>query len=100
MVLILFCIQVCSKPNRRLELRFRPGDVYCRSACGDRQKTLSFLLKVKVRRKKGSSTTDAVDSGCENESNVLSCDPIVMGHVETTFTFKSKVFKLLYSTLF
>ncbi|XP_075213058.1 general transcription factor IIIC subunit l(2)37Cd [Lycorma delicatula] len=79
---------VCSKPNRRLELRFRPDDVYCRSACGDRQKTVSFLLKVKVKRKKNPEVSNPANLKTGSENNVI-CEPIVMGRVETTFNFRT-----------
>ncbi|CAK9799769.1 General transcription factor 3C polypeptide 5 [Anthophora quadrimaculata] len=39
-----------STPNRRLELRFRPDDVYCKPTCGDRHNTNGFLLKVKIKK--------------------------------------------------
>lgn len=45
-------LQVYSEPNRRLELRFRPDDVYCRPACSDQHKTTGLLLSIKVTRKK------------------------------------------------
>ncbi|XP_066599011.1 general transcription factor 3C polypeptide 5 isoform X2 [Prorops nasuta] len=36
--------------NRRLELRFRPDDGYCKPACGDRHNTTAFLLKVTIKK--------------------------------------------------
>lgn len=71
-----------------MELRFRPDDVYCRSACGDRQKTVSFLLKVKVKRKKKSGASDATNKDTVSENVIY--EPVVMGRVETIFKFKSK----------
>lgn len=44
--------KVYSESNRRLELRFRPDDVYCRPACSDLHKTTGLLLSIKVIRKK------------------------------------------------
>ncbi|XP_004075167.1 general transcription factor 3C polypeptide 5 isoform X1 [Oryzias latipes] len=40
-------------PNRRLELRFRPQDPFCHSACGNRLSSSNILLRVRrrVRRK-------------------------------------------------
>ncbi|XP_012153767.2 general transcription factor IIIC subunit l(2)37Cd isoform X2 [Megachile rotundata] len=43
--------------NRRLELRFRPDDVYCKPTCGDRHNTNGFLLRVRIKRR--SKETDA-----------------------------------------
>lgn len=37
-------------PNRRLELRFRPDDMYCKPTCGDRYNTKGFLLRVRVKK--------------------------------------------------
>jgi general transcription factor 3C polypeptide 5 (transcription factor C subunit 1) len=42
--------QVLEEPNRRLELRFRPEDVFSKPACGERQPGASFLVRVKRRR--------------------------------------------------
>ncbi|KOC65841.1 General transcription factor 3C polypeptide 5 [Habropoda laboriosa] len=39
-----------STPYRRLELRFRPDDAYCKPTCGDRHNTNGFLLKVKIKK--------------------------------------------------
>ncbi|EZA46895.1 hypothetical protein DMN91_005378 [Ooceraea biroi] len=38
-------------PNRRLELRFRPDDGYCKPTCGDRHATIGFLLRVRVKKR-------------------------------------------------
>ncbi|XP_076221221.1 general transcription factor IIIC subunit l(2)37Cd isoform X2 [Nomia melanderi] len=37
-------------PNRRLELKFRPDDTYCKPTCGDRYNTKGFLLRVRVKK--------------------------------------------------
>ncbi|KAG7210682.1 hypothetical protein KM043_012186 [Ampulex compressa] len=37
-------------PNRRLELRFRPNDGYCKPTCGDRHNANAFLLRVRVKK--------------------------------------------------
>ncbi|XP_053592854.1 general transcription factor 3C polypeptide 5 isoform X2 [Microplitis demolitor] len=37
-------------PNRRLELRFRPSDAYCKPACGDRHEVSGFLLRIRVKK--------------------------------------------------
>lgn len=44
--------QVLEEPNRRMELRFRPEDVFCKPTCGERHSGSSFLLKVKKRKLK------------------------------------------------
>ncbi|CAB0036871.1 unnamed protein product [Trichogramma brassicae] len=36
--------------NRRMELRFRPDDGYCKPACGDRQQTNGFLLRIRIKK--------------------------------------------------
>ena len=33
------------EPNRRLELRFRPDDVFCKPACGEKHPSSSLLLR-------------------------------------------------------
>ncbi|XP_076625514.1 general transcription factor IIIC subunit l(2)37Cd [Colletes latitarsis] len=37
-------------PNRRLELKFRPEEPYCKPACGDRYNTKGFLLRVRIKK--------------------------------------------------
>lgn len=71
---------VISKKNRRLELRFRPDDIYCKPACGDRVKTNALLLKVKVLRKPNENDSD--------KRQVKSIE--VVGRIQTLFKFKSK----------
>jgi len=44
--------QVLEEPNRRLELRFRPDDVFCKPTCGEKVNQSSFLLRVKRKRLK------------------------------------------------
>ncbi|KAF6211179.1 hypothetical protein GE061_014294 [Apolygus lucorum] len=68
--------------NRRLELRFRPNDTYCKPACGDRGKTNAVLLKIKVRVKKNKP-----DNEEESEQKVVGCE--IVGRIQTAFRFKS-----------
>ncbi|XP_054285252.1 general transcription factor 3C polypeptide 5-like [Macrosteles quadrilineatus] len=68
--------KVYSERNRRLELRFRPDDVYCRPACADRQKVTGLLMSVKVRRKK-------------NSGEIINITPTVLGKVCVAFKFTS-----------
>jgi len=44
--------QVLEEPNRRLELRFRPKDVFCKPTCGEKHTGSSFLIKVKRKKLK------------------------------------------------
>ncbi|PSN45535.1 hypothetical protein C0J52_05772 [Blattella germanica] len=86
--------------NRRLELRFRPDDAFSKPACGDRHKTLSLLLKVKIRRKKNrseqvseygsSEESDGSTVSCytDNPENVQ-CSITILGRIETAYRFKS-----------
>ncbi|XP_037083418.1 general transcription factor 3C polypeptide 5-like [Pollicipes pollicipes] len=41
--------------NRRMELRFRPDDVFCKPTCTEPKDTQGLLLRVKCRRKKNST---------------------------------------------
>ena len=42
--------QVLEEPNRRLELRFRPEDVFCKPTCGEKYSGSSFLVNVKRKK--------------------------------------------------
>lgn len=48
--------KVFGEPNRRLELRFRPEDIFCKPTCGERTNETAFLLKVKRKRNKKDPT--------------------------------------------
>ncbi|OXU20449.1 hypothetical protein TSAR_014419 [Trichomalopsis sarcophagae] len=56
--------------NRRMELRFRPDDGYCKPACGDRHQTAGFLLRIRIKksRRKNLENTQ-VDDKLEKEPN-------------------------------
>ncbi|XP_069699295.1 general transcription factor 3C polypeptide 5 isoform X2 [Periplaneta americana] len=84
--------------NRRLELRFRPDDAFSKPACGDKHKTLSLLLKIKIRRKKkneqllcdsSAEDSDSSSSVCSDESTNTRCSIVVMGRIETAYRFKN-----------
>ncbi|XP_022191449.2 general transcription factor 3C polypeptide 5 [Nilaparvata lugens] len=77
--------QAMTTRNRRLELRFRPEDIYARPTYGDRQSTISFLLKVKVKRKKDTTTS----SSMLKENKEVICEPSFIGRVETIFRFSN-----------
>ncbi|KAK0088056.1 hypothetical protein PV326_004954 [Microctonus aethiopoides] len=44
--------------NRRLELRFRPSDGYCKPACGDRHEVSGFLLRIRVKKSRIEKTEE------------------------------------------
>ena len=69
--------RVVSEPNRRLELRFRPDDVFCKPTCGERcTDTNSFLLRVKRMRSKKDPTKTKIETE-------------IVGTVATTFKFQN-----------
>ena len=69
--------RVVSEPNRRLELRFRPDDVFCKPTCGERcTDTNSFLLRVKRMRNKRDPTKTKIETE-------------IVGTVATTFKFQN-----------
>ena len=69
--------RVVSEPNRRLELRFRPDDVFCKPTCGERSSdTNSFLLRVKRMRNKREPTRTKIETE-------------IVGTVATTFKFQN-----------
>uniref|UniRef100_A0A0C9QR49 GTF3C5_0 protein n=1 Tax=Fopius arisanus TaxID=64838 RepID=A0A0C9QR49_9HYME len=43
--------------NRRLELRFRPSDGFCKPACGDRHQVSGFLLRIRVKKSRVDNVT-------------------------------------------
>lgn len=45
--------------NRRLELRFRPEEGYSKPACGDRNNTCGFLLRVRVKKSRAVQVNDS-----------------------------------------
>ena len=67
---------------RRLELRFRPDDVFCKPTCGERNSDSSFLIKVKRRRlKPGVKSTE--------QKPAEKCDVKVVGLVSDCFKFNN-----------
>ncbi|XP_008286561.1 general transcription factor 3C polypeptide 5 [Stegastes partitus] len=62
-------------PNKRLELRFRPQDPFCHSACGNRFPSSNLLLRVRRRVRK----TDPSDAEIHME---------VLGVIGTTYKFQ------------
>ena len=57
-------------PNRRLELRFRPDDVYCKPTCGDRYNTKGFLLRVRVKKSRVKKVEEFEAKVTEKQSTV------------------------------
>ncbi|XP_071442743.1 general transcription factor 3C polypeptide 5 [Hetaerina americana] len=88
---------VFSQKKRRLELRFRTDDVFCKPACGDRNTTSALLLRIKVRRKitpgTGQRKTEVngenVESLNEDAGEVISCESTVVGKITTVYKFSS-----------
>lgn len=71
--------------NRRLELRFRPEDPHCKPTCGERVTSTSYLLRVKVmKRKKGSQGSNTSDDG--EEIKLL---PEIISPVTITYKFSN-----------
>ncbi|CAG5867227.1 unnamed protein product [Menidia menidia] len=62
-------------PNRRLELRFRPQDPFCHSACGNRLPSSNLLLRVRRRVRK----KDPKDAEIQMD---------IMGFIGTTYKFQ------------
>jgi general transcription factor 3C polypeptide 5 (transcription factor C subunit 1) len=88
---ISWCIfQVCSGRNRRLELRFRPDDVYCKPACGDRSRTNGVLVKVKISKRKKKTLPE------EDETPIVRSLEVV-GRAQTSFRFKGNYITILSS---
>ncbi|KAK9305917.1 hypothetical protein QLX08_003275 [Tetragonisca angustula] len=46
-------------PNRRLELRFRPDDIYCKPTCGDRHNTNGLLLRIRIKKSRVKKAKEA-----------------------------------------
>ena len=74
--------QVLEEPNRRLELRFRPQDVFSKPTCGERQADTSFLIKVKRKKLKAGVTPTA-------DKPLTKCDVSVEGIVTDCYKFNN-----------
>ena len=70
-----------AEPNRRLELRFRPDDAYCKPACGEKHHGSSFLLRVRKMRKKAGRRAGA--EGKPEVTNAIKECPV---HQDNTFS--------------
>lgn len=58
--------QTAKSKNKRLELRFRPDDGYCKPTCGDRHQTAGFLLRVRIKK----SRREKIEKAEELNKNV------------------------------
>lgn len=70
---------VYSEPTRRLELSYRPQDIHCKCAHGDRFDTTSLLMKVKRIPKKKSE----MESDDDDEFSIE-----IIGVIDTAYKFK------------
>lgn len=63
--------QAVNGRNRRMELRFRPDDGYCKPACGDRHQTAGFLLRIRVKksRREKVEATSRLDNKLGKQTN-------------------------------
>lgn len=92
--------EVYCEDNRRMELRFRPNDVYCKPTCGERHNSTALLLRVVCRRKKKRIEEPQVDplevseEGVEemtkqDDEEPASIKTDLLGVVHTTYKFNN-----------
>ncbi|KAK3864002.1 hypothetical protein Pcinc_030264 [Petrolisthes cinctipes] len=90
--------EVYCEDNRRMELRFRPSDVYCKPTCGERHNSTALLLRIvrKKKKKKSSDCQPEVVNGDGGEGTVSLSQPDsssikteLLGVVHTTYTFNN-----------
>lgn len=72
--------------KRRLDLRFRPDNIFCKPLYGDVHDTTGILLKVKRRRPKRNSTNDMFNKTEEPEPEI-----IVLGTIKSIIKFESRI---------
>jgi general transcription factor 3C polypeptide 5 (transcription factor C subunit 1) len=87
---------VVGKEGKRLELRLRPEDPFCKPACADRQESTSLLLRVRRRRRRKKKKTETID-GDDGETGEeaqgeddYEYDTKIMGYCDATYSFSSK----------
>ena len=94
-------LQTIHETNKRIELRFRPDDPYCKPLCGNLYQTNNLLVRVKRRYRKPKTKTvkdgekvEALtagnDDGAEDSDDVLKdveYKSEVLGVVESTYRF-------------
>ena len=79
-------------PNRRLELRFRPSDIFSKPTCSERNNTTSLLVKVvryKKKRKKCSCQCSKVTINMSSECKKSKVDESLSN--DTSFKIGTKV---------
>ncbi|GLV42415.1 lethal (2) 37Cd [Carabus blaptoides fortunei] len=74
--------------NRRVELRFRPDDLYCKPTCGDRNFTTALLIKVKVKRKSRDPSTPCSSKDADKPQTVTYTTSVI-GVVDTIYKFNN-----------
>ena len=62
--------QAFNDPTKRVEMRMRPKDVYCKPLCGDKGKCTGLLMKV-MRRKKRKTDTSAISDEYEHKAEIM-----------------------------
>lgn len=68
-------------PSRRLELRFRPEDVFCKPTCADRFRTTNLLMRVVRKRVKQKQAAE-----CSTDAKMeFSLHAEILGVVDTTY---------------
>lgn len=79
--------KICNMDKKRLDLRFRPSDVFSKPIYGDLKPASGLLLKVVYRRRRrdvpGPSTED---TQCVDEPEIE-----VLGAIRSMFKFEGKI---------
>jgi len=86
--------EVYCEDNRRMELRFRPTDFYCKPTCGERHNVTSILLKVVRRKKKKKSQkldecVETNPSANDQEGSDATIQTELLGVVHTKYKFNN-----------
>ena len=76
--------KVFTDRSRRMELRFRPEDTYCKPTCGTRSQSSSLLVRVKRVKVVKKCGTCKVASEPREEVRTE-----VLAPIQTTFTFNN-----------
>lgn len=84
--------------KKRLDLKFRPDDVFSKPIYGDLKSVSGLLVKITHRRRKHNITTmDRPD--CEDEEKVET-KSVVLGIVRQMFKFEGKTIRKHESRIF
>ena len=91
-------LQVFAKDGKRLELRLRPDDPFCKPACADRQESTSLVLRVRKRKKKKNHQPEqenASETGAAGgkEEDEYEYDTKILGYSDVTYSFSSRLFQ-------